>query len=926
MHLTTLFVYACVSLVAVNSSAQEFKLIATKDTSPSSYHTEKDRTRGESNTIKLKGIQEIGLIGFDFSSLKGKEIVKAELYMHNVRNERELHRLNLSLDRDNALRKIGISTIASKWNENNATFNEAYKGEIAWAWKGSRLWDVIMGNGYTLEQHTILEYTEDGWWKVPLPPEMIYALITEASDGLCIMDETGQILANNYVHSRESNYQPYIMVYALESEPVEVEAPKQFEVHAEPEHSTLSTGAAKISFVESKGAFSYRIKLNGKDVPRWQIPYAKQAGQHQSFVIRDLQPDTKLKLEIRAMSRTGELSKIVEATGHSSVELEIPSIAIPELKSASTKNELEIYSGKMKLWAFPEVSKIDPITGDLIGERFTGNYRLANCVWNADSNSVKLLAARGEIVAFQLAIQRLKGPLKNVRVEFSDLSGKTGIIQESKIKAYRNWYVRENGWQQEYAIPLLEGFSIPTEDNNLDGQKNQSLYIDLHIPKETEPGLYSGEIFVSADGVSKISLKLQVKIYDVVIPGELNFDPMLNYYGGLGKGGTERWFDMHRIAHAHRCTLTRVPYSQSGRVHYDLCPKITGTGENQRVVDWAEYDKNVGPLFDGTAFKDNPRKGIPVSDFYMPFHENWPNPIEDHYNYDGPKHGDGCLIQHALNSPLIENAFTREYEIGFQNIVRDFIDHFQEKGWEQTRFMVYFNNKDSYRKKGRGTSWWCLDEPRSYDDWTALRYFSNLFHGSTPEARKSNFLFRGDISRPEWQFMWMDGLMEMMVVNSSIFEKIRRCNIMKERMPTNLYAYGACNKIGKSNHQTTAWCLNAYVAGANGVVPWNSIAGDGALDEANQNGLIVDGKRFGHNVVCSLRVKALRRGAQDVELLRLLAKKKNWRREQIAAFIVQRIPISGEFHQEFIDEAAEVQYEDLKAKGFLELKRAVLER
>ena len=102
MHLTALFVYACVSLVAVNSSAQEFKLIATKDTTLSSYHTEKDRTRGESNTIKLKGIQEVGLIGFDFSSLKGKEIVKAELYMHNVRNERELHRLNLSLDRDNA--------------------------------------------------------------------------------------------------------------------------------------------------------------------------------------------------------------------------------------------------------------------------------------------------------------------------------------------------------------------------------------------------------------------------------------------------------------------------------------------------------------------------------------------------------------------------------------------------------------------------------------------------------------------------------------------------------------------------------------------------------------------------------------------------------------------------------------------------------
>lgn len=926
MQILQFVLLLCVS-VAISQSVgadTQVKLVATKDASLSSYRDEKNRTRGKSNTIKLKGIQEVGLIDFDVSSLKGKKIVKAELYMHNVRNERELRRLNLSLNRDNALRRIGISTVASKWNESNVTFNEAYKNKKSWAWEGSRLWDVIMGNGYTLQYHEILQETGDGWWKIGLPPEMICALVTDSSDGICIMDETGQLLANNYVHAHESDYPPYIVVWIQESKSIAPKVPKQIQVHPDTEHSTLSAGAARLSFLVPKRTFSYQIRINGKDAPRWQIPYAKKAGERHSFLIRDLQPDIELRLGIRAVSKTGSLSEIAKTTGRSSAKLEIPSVEIPETKARSAKNKLETYSDKMKVWAFSEVSKVDPITGEMIDEKFAGDYRLKNCVWDADSDLIKLLAARGEVVAFQLAIQRSKEHLENVKIEFSPLSDQADVLSMSQIKAYRNWYVEKNGWQQEYAIPLSESFSIPTVDNNVDRQKIQTLYIDLCVPKETVPGLYSGEISVSADGVSEVTLKLQVKVYDVVIPDELNFDPMLNHYGGLAKAGTETWLDMHKIAHAHRCTLTRVPYSQSGRAHDDLSPEIAGTGENQHVANWEDYDSNVAPIFDGTAFKDGPRAGVPIKDFYMPLHENWPNPIEEHYDYHGPKHGDNCVTQHALNSPPIEHAFTKEYEVGFQNIVRDFIDHFQKKGWDQTRFMVYFNNKDRYRKDGRGTSWWCLDEPRCYDDWMALRYFSKLFHDSTPKVQNSNFLFRGDISRPEWQFTWMDGLMEMMIVNSSIFEKIRRCDIMKERMPTILYTYGACNKIDQSNHQTVAWCLNAYVAGADGVVPWNSIAGDGALDKANQNGLIIDGKRFGQNAVCSLRVKALRRGAQDVELLRLLAKKKGWNREQIAAFIAQRIPVAGEFHQQFVDEAAEVQYEDLKAKDFVELKQAVL--
>ncbi|HID05737.1 MAG TPA: hypothetical protein EYP10_01170, partial [Armatimonadetes bacterium] len=421
------------------------------------------------------------------------------------------------------------------------------------------------------------------------------------------------------------------------------------------------------------------------------------------------------------------------------------------------------------------------------------------------------------------------------------------------------------------------------DDNGISEQRVQAIWCDIYVPHDVPAGWYRGTVTVHADGIAPISLNLRVRVYDVTLPDELNFNPELNcYYSGSGwfKPGSEKWFAAHKLAHAHRCTINRVPYSQSGHVDASVAPKVVGDGVNQRVADWSEFDNCVGPLLNGSAFATNPRKGVPVKVMYLPFHENYPNPIAKHYRYRGEQYGQRCIILHALFAPPIERAFTREYMDGFRSIVRDFAEHFARMGWTRTIFQCYLNNKYRYRIMGRGTSWWLLDEPAGYDDWMALRFFSRMFHEalvgqSTGLMRKHTtllykgvqFAFRGDISRPEWQFERMDGLMEMMYVNNSIFTKVRRCRIMKERMPTILCVYGSCNRVGENNFQTVAWCLKAFIAGADGVLPWQSLAGDSAFFNADQCGLLVDGERFGEHVIASFRVKALRRGAELVELL-----------------------------------------------------------
>jgi len=88
---------------------------------------------------------------------------------------------------------------------------------------------------------------------------------------------------------------------------------------------------------------------------------------------------------------------------------------------------------------------------------------------------VRLAAAKGEIVCFQIALQ---GAVQDVKVEVSALKG-PGEIPAKGVRLWRNWYVQDQG---EYAIPLDGAVSCPMPDNGVNGQTLQALTVDLHVP------------------------------------------------------------------------------------------------------------------------------------------------------------------------------------------------------------------------------------------------------------------------------------------------------------------------------------------------------------------------------------------------------------------------------------------------------------
>src|SRR4029077_8772955 len=113
--------------------------------------------------------------------------------------------------------------------------------------------------------------------------------------------------------------------------------------------------------------------------------------------------------------------------------------------------------------------------------------------------------------------------------------------------------------------------------------------------------------------------------------------------------------------------------------------------------------------FDGSAFADLPRRGVPLECFYLPLHENWPTPMAGNYN----------------ESYWADRAFPASYRRNFVEVSRQMAEHFEGKKWHDTLFHMFLNNKVDFKSDGwsHATSPWLLDEPASFQDYWALRYF-----------------------------------------------------------------------------------------------------------------------------------------------------------------------------------------------------------
>jgi hypothetical protein len=897
-------------------------------------HSRESLNHGSDQQLIVNGRNSFALLAFDMSPASGLRIEKAIL---RVRRKPDPVPLTV----------VGISTLSGSgpWIEGETNYFFARRGQ-PWSYVGSDLADVTFGLGGSLYAYVSARDAGDGWYDIDLPLQIATALATGDQFGLMLTDEKGQTRTRHSIFSRESADPPVLIVEGAR----ESGAPSRVRALPAPSvgalgRTSLRPGSAILHF-GGAGAARYDLRFStspitannfdaATSVPRWMLdPIAPQPNalavsnslhDDVNAVVEQLQPGRLYYFAARAVSaagRPGPVSPLGSVRAFERVWPLLPANSVSETPAPANA------AGPVKVWAFSELHKVNPQTGALLE---------GGPIWHSD---VKLSGARNEFVAFQIAVES-DAPLANITVAvakplFAECKLPAFFQKTGATQLYREWMVPDEKdtsdarpWYPDVLLPLEGPFSLPAADNGVPRQRVQPVFVDIYIPHDAAPGVHHGSIEVRAGGLLR-TIPVHVDVLPFALPDNLNFIVDLNAYGGVNPGyniarGTPEYRDLlhayHRVAHLNRGNLDILGYSHSGSTEPDQTPPLTGEGAETKVVSWRDFDAHYGPLLSGSAFADLPRASVPVPIIYLPLFENWPGDLRKTYQWNIPEHPktvaeyQQLIARHALASGPIEEGFPRDYQDRFSAVARQFAEHFRERNWKQTKYQIFFNDKYYYKDPTRspganGVSWWLLDEPNHHDDYRALNFFGWLGKRWLKEYPDVPMVFRTDISYVEFIRGQIPDSIDIDCTSQHFFTKNRYLMDNRNRFGRTYWNYATTNHPRETNVAMRAWCWRAWVTGADAIVPWNTVRGMEAWDRAEPLTVFYVGKKFGRNEpFASLRLKAFRRGQQDVEYMVLLARKKGWDRDAVARAVAGALDLSEDSRRQYEEDAGSIRFD-----------------
>lgn len=871
-----------------------------RDTWLSNDKSEQSGSNGGAPKLKLKSIIELSIIDFQPGILKGKQIEQAKLL--------------LKVEGDRPIERVTLSTLSADWVEGNGTGYQVVQGASTFThrvypnerWYDSDVTAVSIGQGNTIYASVDAKPSSTkGWVELEIPPEILLARLHGLSYGILLMDDTGstwkrngeefkqEIFPNRFVASKDSNKAsaPYILIkFTPNSQIAQSPVPTPIENLAYESPSKQDPRPRltwQIAPDQADQLIGFRAKLDDQWMDPFWVPSIRH---HQSYrftmpLDRVLAPkgglvakdSNQTKISVQAIGKDGQLSKEMSVSvpilrkDDSALPLEpIESISSSVSKEASWDATV---AGAAANWSVVDPLDVYISKSKTLVPSQRQSYLQSNHLFDAQTRSVKLHTARGGWSGFQLISDRPSSP--KLTWTWEALEGQLKDLKEARIEFYS--YKDVPGKEQPIPDPLLPiqtQHNFPSLWSASTKRPNVSNWlIEAYIPPELPAGEYKATLGI-AQGDQNVELKVTLEVHDVILPKTLSFLPEMNCYGLPTND-----IDYYRLAHRHRTVVNRVPYGQGGKVA-EGCSPVWKNG----VLDWEAFDRRFGELFTGKAFEDLPRGNVPIECFYLAMHENWPLEIEPNYN----------------GSYWADQAFTQEYRQAWVSSVAQSVDHLAQKGWMQTRFHVYLNNKINFKAKGwsRGSSPWSLDEPANFQDYIALRYFGLAFLDGFQGSQAARLLdgpvgitrangtelpkvvFRADISRPQWQRDTLDEMLQFNVVANGPFKEYESLVLdRKFRFGHEVIVYGGSNPIGKSNATAVAWSWDAWSSGADGILPWQTIGTANSWKQADELSLFYPSEDPNlSGPFPSIRLKAYCYGQQDVEVLEHLARKSGMNR------------------------------------------------
>lgn len=863
---------------AQQSFAQQIRLPVTQDNSIVLNDGEWKENAGQQARIRAKGNQHIIAMAFDTSAIQGKRIKRATL---------------VCTPSDQKIQGVTISTIATRWDENRSNGLTAGVDSIVdWGYPQARFPAVCGGNSFTLVSQTLSRMEEDRYhWDIS--PDLVHALSIGIAHGLAIHEHDADYGRNPTIFSREqSGKAPYLLVEIDEGREAMPESPTDLQI------VQLPSGVRALNLQSPKAGFAYEVTVNGVALGRHNITTI-QPGQKQQIPLRDLpslqfdaQESTELPLAIQVvtLNRQGDRSQPV--TLKTSLKPASP-IAAPEVQFARAVTE-----PLPDIAVLPLCDKFD-LSGKAVGN-LKPSHRTHNSIY--DGQTIRLNAAAGEVVGFQLLLRGTQ-PV-DVSLKFDSLPARVELWQGVAVPA--------NGRQiVDPLVPLNKAIELRKD-------RDEVVVADIYVPFEQSAGKHRGSVTLS-DG-RKVPIELTVLPF--ALPREVTFACEMNSYGLPDEA--KDYYELQRIAYDHRVHVNILHYSHntaapgSRKSNLDMRLPSGKRMDNKRYNDieagattayWDDFREAFGPLLDGSAFRQGHRGPVAVPGFYLTFHESWPLHCRQFFN------GNQDAFK-AFDDPAYANTYIQ--------VLKSFTSLAAQGGWNQSGMQVYFNNKGSLNDNAKAP--WILDEPSSYWDYRALRYYGELTDQATRGADRTGVRYRIDISRPEFSRCELDGRSDLWVVSTSAFQNYRR--LVTDRIDRDgliAWVYGTANHVHEPNRNLQAWALDAWCDGATGLVPWQTIDKTGAaMKEADQLGLFIFDKDASGQAAIrhSLRLKAFREAQQLIEYLALLKKKMSWSESQIKSFVTKYVKLQAEVTKLNDDDAGTTNYANITSTDLDRLRQA----
>ena len=290
---------------------------------------------------------------------------------------------------------------------------------------------------------------------------------------------------------------------------------------------------------------------------------------------------------------------------------------------------------------------------------------------------VALSAARNEFEPFQILLLPKERPLRDVRIEASDLAGPGTIASEAIEIAPMGWQWMpgEERWLATMLRPDITGFDVAAG-------VQQPVWCNLYVPRDTPRGDYTGTVTVRAAGMRAETVEVRLTVRPFTLPDKPSF---------MAFGASPLTDDYARFLIGHRWNPHQLYQTGGTGKRYDTFRQweaVGGTNFNLFWIDHGYKDWHTLVKRDAAgkpvAATDHAKRRVfhALDPVLQPILENDPSFIEHFmvYGFDEPLPGQMPVLEDLFGAikerygSELRTYFATHYPMWEQYGIADHID------------------------------------------------------------------------------------------------------------------------------------------------------------------------------------------------------------------------------------------------------------